>query len=333
MVGGTIADIWSPADRGLPMAWFSIAAIFSLGLSPVMAGWVEMNPKLEWKWIQWIQMIFAVVFAFLVMFFLTETRSTIVLQKIVKDMRKKTGDNRYRARVEKPKIGRLIWISCTRPLRLLVTEPVVTSFSLWIGFCWGVLFCLVESISGVFRALHGFNVGQTGTVFITISIGSVLGFLTSIYQERLYRKYYPSRGIEARLLTPCIAAFLLPIGMFIYAWSSFSSVHWISLCIGITIYMWGTFIVYLGVFTYLADCYGPYASSALAGQSLARNILGTVFPLFTQQMYRNLTYKWANTLFGFIALLMLPIPFVLFYYGPRIRMMSKFSRRALEARK
>lgn len=56
--------------------------------------------------------------------------------------------------------------------------------------------------------------------------------------------------------------------------------------------------------------YGPYASSALAGQSLARNILGTVFPLFTQQMYRNLTYKWANTLFGCIALLMLPIPFV-----------------------
>lgn len=60
----------------------------------------------------------------------------------------------------------------------------------------------------------------------------------------------------------------------------------------------------------MALSYGPYASSALAGQSLARNILGTVFPLFTQQMYRKLTYKWANTLFGCIALLMLPIPFV-----------------------
>jgi len=96
--------------------------------------------------------------------------------------------------------------------------------------------------------------------------------------------------------------------------------------------MWGTFIVYLGVFSYLADCYGPYASSALAGQSLARNVLGTIFPLFTQQMYRKLTFKWANTLFGCVALLMLPIPFVLFYYGPKIRMMSKFSRKVLEVR-
>lgn len=31
--------------------------------------------------------------------------------------------------------------------------------------------------------------------------------------------------------------------------------------------------------------YGSFASSALAGQSLARNIMGTVFPLFTNQLY------------------------------------------------
>jgi hypothetical protein len=37
--------------------------------------------------------------------------------------------------------------------------------------------------------------------------------------------------------------------------------------------MWATFIMYLAVFTYLADCYGPYASSALAGQSLFRAFL------------------------------------------------------------
>ncbi len=35
-----------------------------------------------------------------------------------------------------------------------------------------------------------------------------------------------------------------------------------------------------------------------------------VFPLFTQQMYANLTYKWANTIFACLALLMAPIPFV-----------------------
>lgn len=58
-------------------------------------------------------------FILIVLFFFAETRSTIVLQKIAKQMRKKTGDKRYKARVEKPKMRTLIWISCTRPLSML----------------------------------------------------------------------------------------------------------------------------------------------------------------------------------------------------------------------
>lgn len=34
---------------------------------------------------------------------------------------------------------------------------------------------------------------------------------------------------------------------------------------------------------YLADAYETYSSSAQAAQSLARNILGAVFPLFAYQ--------------------------------------------------
>lgn len=71
-----------------------------------------------------------------------------------------------------------------------------------------------------------------------------------------------------------------------------------------------SFTIYLAVFTYLADCYGPFASSALAGQSLSRNIFGMAFPLFTNQMFDKLTYHWANSLFGFLALALAPVPFV-----------------------
>lgn len=121
-----------------------------------------------------------------------------------------------------------------------------------------------------------------------------------------------------------------------------------------------SFTIYLAVFTYLADwyaytefyvflrlicpasSYGTFASSALAGQSLSRNLFGMAFPLFTTQMYDKLTYHWANTLFGCLALLMAPVPFVcypqsrsrsgrlpasqvLFYKGPALRARSKFA--------
>ncbi|KAJ3975701.1 MFS polyamine transporter [Lentinula raphanica] len=328
MVGGTIADIWQTHERGLPMSLFSVAAIGGSGFGPLYAGWIQMNPRLQWRWIQWIQMIITGFYLVLVPLISRETRSSIILTRIARRMRQKTGNPRYRARVEdeRAKLSTLIWVSCTRPILLLTTEPIVASFSLWIGFVWGVFFCMIESIGSVFKTLHGFNTGQVGTVFVTFMIGTLFGFCTNFFQERLYRKNYPNRGPEARLYYACGAAILVPCGMFIYAWSTFTDVPWIALTIGITIFVHGTFIIYLAVFTYLADCYGPFASSALAGQSLCRNIAATAFPLFTQQMYAEMSYKWANTMFGCIACLLMPIPFILFFYGPRIRARSKFSR-------
>ena len=43
--------------RGLPMSIFALMALGGTGFGPVYAGWIELNPKLEWKWIQWIHMM------------------------------------------------------------------------------------------------------------------------------------------------------------------------------------------------------------------------------------------------------------------------------------
>ncbi|KAF8884049.1 MFS polyamine transporter [Gymnopilus junonius] len=327
MVGGTIADIWTPRERGLPMSIFSVIALGGTGLGPVFAGWIEMNPKLEWRWIQWIQMIICALFLVLLPFVMRETRSSVLLMRIARKLRKETGNHHIRARVEdeRAKLSTLIWISCTRPVHFMLTEMVVLSFSIWIGFAWGVVYCLVESVSGAFSNLHHFSIGFTGLIFLTMVIGSFIGFVSNILQEKLYQKNFPTRGPEARLYFACFAGILLPVGMFIYAWSSFERIPWIALAIGITLFVWAVFIIYVAVFTYLADCYGPFTSSALAGQSLARNLSATAFPFFTTQMSQRLDYKWANTLFGCLAALMIPIPFVLFFYGPTIRSRSKFS--------
>ena len=48
-----------------------------------------------------------------------ETRSSVLLTRLARKLRKETGDNRYRARIEdeRASIKTLIFISCTRPLR------------------------------------------------------------------------------------------------------------------------------------------------------------------------------------------------------------------------
>jgi len=176
------------------------------------------------------------------------------------------------------------------------------------------------------------------------------------------RKYFPKKGPEARLYLACFAGVLLPTGMFIYAWSSFPFVPWIALTIGIVVRRLSFMSLaavhldvlgfHLGDIHHLPRCvhvpgrlvrhfpsrelrrvqavysYGPFASSALAGQSLLRksatqvqttcvahasrlgNLMATAFPLFTQQMFAALSYKWASTLFGCVAAMMIPIPIV-----------------------
>ncbi|KAG9309878.1 major facilitator superfamily domain-containing protein [Chiua virens] len=331
LVGGTIADIWKSDERGFPMSLFAIAALGSTGLGPMLAGWIESNYHLGWRWIQWISAIVSGVYFISVLWFLTETRADIILTRLARKIRKMNQDDRYhtKAEIDKPSLTTSIKISCTRPIGLLLTEPTVFSFSLWIGFTWGVLFCFIDSISGEMESIYNFTIGERGTTYICISVGSILGWFVNMYQEVLYRKYVATKGPEARLCLALVASFLLPAGMLIYAWTAKASIHWIVPLIGLTIFIIGAFIVYQVVFVYLADCYGPYASSALAGQSMCRNLLGAVFPLFTQHMFDSLTYKWANTLFALISVVMIPIPFILFIYGAAIRKRSKVSRKIL----
>ncbi|KAJ2921231.1 hypothetical protein H1R20_g15867, partial [Candolleomyces eurysporus] len=252
-----------------------------------------------------------------------ETRASVLQAKMMKRRVKEAkakGDSQLPiAAVPKGSFRELLWISCTRPLILLTTEPIVLAMSLWLAFAWGVFYCMIGSIPLVFRSLHGFSSGQIGTVNVTMLVAVLVGYLTTLLQEKIYLKKFHQRSVEARLYMCCVAGIGFPVSVFMFAWFSRPGVHWMLLCFSITIYYWSMFTIYLAVFTYLADCYTTFASSALAGQSMLRNALGGVFPFFTVKMYDKLGYTWSNTIFACLALLLAPIPFVIFFTGPRIR--------------
>lgn len=58
------------------------------------------------------------VYLILVPIIMKETRASILLMRIARRIRKKSGDHRYRARVEdeRASLRTLIYISCTRPI-------------------------------------------------------------------------------------------------------------------------------------------------------------------------------------------------------------------------
>lgn len=76
---------------------------------------------------------------------------------------------------------------------------------------------------------------------------------------------------------------------------------------------------------YFIDVYGPLnGASAMAANGVARYGMGAAFPLFTFQMYQRLGVAWATSLLAFISVAMLPIPWLFFKFGERIRAKSRY---------
>ena len=252
---------------------------------------------------------------------------------------------------ERTSLAMMISISVWRPFHLLCTEPVVFFFSLWVAFAWAVLYLTFGSIPYVFNLIYGWDIEKCGYMFSAMMIGSVLSTIIGVWQDELLRnplwraenwdesgpmtkterfwsfmrRRFPVEVPESRLYFTCITAMLLPVGLFIFGFTSDSGTPWIVPAIAICLATMGIYSVYLATFNYLADVYHMYASSALAAQSFCRNILGGVFPLVTVMLFKNLGNDRAGGLLGGVATGLTLVPWVLVFYGERIRRRSNFA--------
>ena len=99
--------------------------------------------------------------------------------------------------------------------------------------------------------------------------------------------------------------------------------------IGSSFFTVGAFLLFQAVFNYLSDAYPKHVASVYAANDLVRSSFGATFPLFANAMYARLGVAWGSSLLGFLSVAFIPIPFVLYHYGERIRGRSKMARHDL----
>ncbi|WWC86939.1 uncharacterized protein L201_001819 [Kwoniella dendrophila CBS 6074] len=331
LVGGTIADIYIPADRGIPTAVFTWAAMAGSGIGPLIFCWVESNASLQWRWMWWIQCIMIILLVIPILTIMKETRESVILRRRAKRLREERGLNdggRYTARYEIGKISfwTMMKINCLRAVTFLAVEPILLFFSLWMGLAWGVLYAMVTGLTYVFKGTYGFSTNQVGLAYIATILGASIGFGTNFIQDAMYRRKVNTVGIEARLYSAMVGGLCLAAGCFWFGLTSLSSVPWILPAIGIVIIIASIFPIYLSGFVYISECYGSYASSALAAQSCLRNCMAGIFIFIILDMYDALTPRWTCVTWGSVALLLSSVPFIAFKFGPKIRSKSKYSK-------
>ncbi|KAE8379895.1 major facilitator superfamily domain-containing protein [Aspergillus bertholletiae] len=335
VAGGTVGDMFPRHQLAAPMMIYTASPFVGPELGPLVGGFI--NQYTNWRWTFYVLLIWTATLIVSIYFFVPETHHPAILTRKARVIRKKTGNTWPRGPNENSDVPlrELVLRSVTRPIMLLVLEPMCMSLCVYSALLLGILYLFFGAFQTVFLSVYGFELWQRGLTFLGLLVGMVFAILSDPLWRRNYErleKEHQARDVEASgffpewRLPPAIAgAPLVTIGLFIFSWTTYSSVHWIVPLIGSAFFGAGTILVYSGIFTFLVEAYPSYAASALAANSFTRSTFAAAFPLFGAQMYNRLGIHWASCLLAFLTLAMVPFPYIFYKYGPRIRKKSRFT--------
>ncbi|KUJ21337.1 MFS general substrate transporter [Mollisia scopiformis] len=332
--GGVIADVFPPRQRGLGMTIFSMAPFLGPALGPVYAGFT--SEAIGWRWVQGILAITTGVIWIFGTIVLPETYAPVLLQRRAKALSKRFNKTFISLLDKEHRHTRAqaIKTSLARPWILLFAEPIVLVASIYLSILYGTLYMLFGAYPIIYQQERGWSEGIGGLAFLGVTVGMIIGLAYMLYDNRRYMRLLdtlPENGVpvpEWRLPPTIIGSIALPIGLFWFAWTNGPSVHWSVSIIGSAPFAFGCVLVFVSVLTYLVDTYTIYAASVLAATAMLRSFFGTAFPLFVSQMYANLGIHWASSIPGFLTLLCLPFPPIMYFWGAELRMKCKYAAQA-----
>jgi multidrug resistance protein len=329
LVGGTLADLWRAEERGVPMAAFSAAPFIGPAIGPLVGGFISDNAG--WRWLYWIQLILSTIIWVVMTFTVPETYAPTILGRRAKKMRADSGDDKFVTEQDldlRPFSERLR-VFLVRPFQLLFLEPIVLFISLYMSVLYGLLYMFFVAYPIVYQEGKGYSASTTGLMFIPIAVGVLLSAacapLVNKHYLTLVAKHNGKPPAEARLIPMMLSCWFIPIGLFIFAWTSYPELSWVGPALGGAPVGFGFIFLYNSANNYLVDSYQHLAASALAAKTCIRSFWGACVVLFTTQMYHRLGYQWASSLLAFIALACCAIPFVFYFKGEAIRRRSKYA--------
>ncbi|OAA36873.1 Major facilitator superfamily domain, general substrate transporter [Metarhizium rileyi] len=334
--GGVITDMLTKEQRGAAMGAFVTAPFLGPALGPIAGGFLVETQG--WRWTLGLIAIMAGVVWIATSLATPETYAPYILRSRARALSKMTGSvyvSRLDAGQPPKTLTQELLIALSRPWVLLFREPIVLLMSLYMSIVYGTLYMFFAAIPIVFQGTRGWNTGAAGLPFVGVTIGVCLATVLSGVDNKRYVRLCETRAAkgdtvepEARLGATMVSSIVLPVGLFLFAWTTYPSVHWIAPIIGALLFSCGLVLVFISQLSYLIDCYTVYSASVLAAGSMLRSLFGTAFPLFTTQMYENLGDQWASSIPAFLALACVPIPFLFYKYGPMIRSKCKFASEA-----
>ncbi|GFZ49505.1 Caffeine resistance protein 5 [Saitozyma sp. JCM 24511] len=296
--GASLQDIFSPHKLPYAMGLYGLSAASAPALAPIISG------------------------------FATSTNN--ILLRRAQRLRRLTGNQNLRSHSEiqqgEMTGGEIVRMTLVRPFSMTFTEPIVLAINVYIGLIYAVLYSYFESFPIVYVEGYGWSLGVADLPFAALLVGSFISYTGFCLWNRFYfePQFFKAQGKvkpETRLPMSMAGAFAFPICLFWFAWTA-NRTHWVSPLIASSFFGIGATWMFMPFLTYLPHAYPEFAASVLASNDFFRSMMGAGMPLVAVPMFGNLGIDWGNTLLGCLTVLFIPIPFVLFKYGPWLRARS-----------
>lgn len=330
IIGGMYVDFMKPIDRGIASATYAGAVFAGPCVGPVMGSFITTS-YLGWRWTAWITLIMAAFFTFIAWLVTPETQEATLLKWKAQRLRHETRDWALHSKSEEMKMdtNTLINKYLTKPIYMIVKEPILLILTLYMSLVYGILYLTFEAYPISFSLQRNWSQNLASLPFLSLFIGVVLSCASIALFSKLW---YGKRLLASKTLNPedrippmIAGSIVLPIGLFWFAWTSSPHISWIPQVLSGIFIGLGIILIFMSGIQYLVDVYLLNANSAIAINTFLRSLVAAGFPMFATYMYEGLGVEWATSVLAFVTLALIPFPLIFWYYGRRIRKLSKFA--------
>ncbi|KAL7929289.1 MFS general substrate transporter [Trichoderma chlorosporum] len=330
--GATVGDMFSHMYIPFGLSWWVFSAWAGPAIGPVIGGFAAQAKG--WRWPMWeIAWISSLSLVFLLLF-MPETSAPTILLRRARRLRKSTGDARLQSQSEIDQhhmsTSAVLFDALIKPMEIMMKDPSIFFVNLYTGYFYGVFYTFFEVFPLVFPVMYGFNLGQTGLSFLSCLVGVIIGLAAYFAYLQFYmisdNIKHGFREQEHRLVPAIIGSFLLPIGLFIFAWTANPLIHWVVPLIGVAIFCFGHFWTMQSLFIYIPLSYPKYAASLFASNSIWRSGIAGGAVVFARPLFINLGIDKGVTVLAGLSVMGTFGTTAIYIFGKRLRARSKFAQ-------
>lgn len=176
---GSMGDFIVPERVPIFIGLWAVGAVAAPVMAPLLGAAITVAKN--WRWIFWLLMWLVAATLLVLVAFFPETHQSNILHRRAVRIRRETGDSRYYTKEERiedqVKFKDFLSDTLYRPFAIIIHEPIVLAFDIYIALCYGAFYLFFEAFPLVFVGIYNFTLVEVGLAYLGFCVGCVIAYI------------------------------------------------------------------------------------------------------------------------------------------------------------